>query len=137
MTDWKAKAAAKRESLKTSIPKEWVIQGISPSTVPRAIDFPFEKHLSASEMEITGLSAIELLGRISKGQYKAVDVAGAFAHRAAIAHQLVNCCLEFFWHVAEKQARELDEFYAKYGKVVGPLHGLPISLKGTFPSRRH
>jgi len=137
MTDWKAKAASKRESLKNSIPKEWVIPGISPSTVPRAIDFPFEKHLSAREMEITGLSAIELLGRISKGQYKAVDVARAFAHRAAIAHQLVNCCLEFFWDVAEKQAKELDEYYAKYGKVVGPLHGLPISLKGTFPSRRH
>ena len=57
-------------------------------------------------------------------------MARAFAHRAAIAHQLVNCCIEFFWDIAEKQAIALDEYYEKNGKVIGPLHGLPISLKG-------
>jgi amidase len=71
-----------------------------------------------------------LLARLAKGQYKAVEVARAFAHRAAIAHQLVNCCLEFLWEAAEKQAQELDDYYAKHRKVMGPLHGLPISLKG-------
>ena len=130
MSDWKAKAAAKRQGIRNAIPKEWVIDGISPETVPRAMDFPFDKHLSPGEMEITSLSVSELLSRLAKGQYKAVDVARAFAHRAAIAHQLVNCCLEFFWDSAEKQAQELDAYYAKHGKVVGPLHGLPISLKG-------
>ena len=94
------------------------------------MDFPFEKHLSLSEIKITSLSAVELLSRISKGQYKAVEVARAFAHRAAIAHQLVNCCVEYFWDVAEKQALALDIHFAKTGKVIGPLHGLPISLKG-------
>jgi len=131
MADWKEKAAAKRDSIRNSIPREWIIDGVSPETVPRAMDFPFSKYLSAVEMEITGLSVSGLLSRLAKGQYKAVDVARAFAHRAAIAHQLVNCCLEFFWDAAEKQAQELDAYYAKHGKVVGPLHGLPISLKGT------
>lgn len=31
--------------------------------------------------------------------------------------------------MALKQAKELDEYYEKEGKTVGPLHGLPISLK--------
>ena len=130
MSDWQAKAAAKRESLKNSIPKEWIIPDISPQTVPCAMAFPFDKHLSPSELEITGMSVRELLRRIANGQYKAVDVARAFAHRAAIAHQLVNCCIEFFWDIAEKQAMELDDYYAKHRKVIGPFHGLPISLKG-------
>lgn len=33
---------------------------------------------------------------------------------------------------AKQRALELDEHYAKTGKIVGPLHGLPISLKDQF-----
>jgi amidase len=31
------------------------------------------------------------------------------------------------------RAKELDDYLAKTGKVTGPLHGLPVSLKDTFP----
>lgn len=40
-----------------------------------------------------------------------------------------NIALEFFPEVALAQAKDLDHYYEKNGKVVGPLHGLPISLK--------
>ena len=33
---------------------------------------------------------------------------------------------------AIQHARSLDEHYKRTGKVVGPLHGLPISLKDNF-----
>lgn len=33
---------------------------------------------------------------------------------------------------AIKRAKELDEHYKATGKTVGPLHGLPISLKDNF-----
>ena len=33
---------------------------------------------------------------------------------------------------AKQRALELDEYYARTGKTVGPLHGLPISLKDQF-----
>lgn len=33
---------------------------------------------------------------------------------------------------AIKRARQLDEHFAATGKVLGPLHGLPISLKVCF-----
>ena len=135
MSDWKAKGEAKRQAIRAAIPKEWIIEGITPETTERALDFPFDKYLTTEEMEITGFSVVELLQRIARGQYKAVAVARAFAHRAAIAHQLVNCCLEFFWDAAERQAQALDDYYAKYGKTIGPLHGLPISLKGISPER--
>lgn len=31
--------------------------------------------------------------------------------------------------MALARARELDDYFAKHGKTIGPLHGLPISLK--------
>jgi amidase len=36
---------------------------------------------------------------------------------------------EFFPEAALAKAKELDSYYEEHKKVVGPLHGLPISLK--------
>lgn len=41
----------------------------------------------------------------------------------------MNCALEFFPEAALAQAKELDAYFEKYKKPIGPLHGLPISLK--------
>jgi amidase len=60
-----------------------------------------------------------------------VQVTLAFCHRAVIAHQLLNCCTEIFFDLALKQAEELDAIFKESGPV-GPLHGLPISLKDQF-----
>ncbi len=43
-----------------------------------------------------------------------------------------NCALEFFPELALARAKELDDILQKTGKTVGPLHGLPISLKDQF-----
>jgi amidase len=40
-----------------------------------------------------------------------------------------NCIHEFFPEAALAQAKELDAYFAKNKKTVGPLHGLPVSLK--------
>lgn len=44
----------------------------------------------------------------------------------------LNCALEFFPELALAQAKELDAYYESNKKPVGPLHGLPISLKDQF-----
>lgn len=56
----------------------------------------------------------------------------AFCKSAAIAQQLYRCCTELFFDRALERARQLDAEYAQTGKVVGPLHGLPISLKDQY-----
>lgn len=38
---------------------------------------------------------------------------------------------------ALEQAKKLDEFYAKKGKTVGPLHGVPVTLKDQFNVKGH
>jgi len=42
---------------------------------------------------------------------------------------LVNCLCEEYFSFAIARAHELDRIYAETGSTVGPLHGLPISLK--------
>jgi amidase len=48
------------------------------------------------------------------------------------ARTQTNCLTEIFVDRALARAKELDEHLEKTGKVVGPLHGLPISLKDQF-----
>lgn len=43
-----------------------------------------------------------------------------------------NCLTEPLFESAVERARELDQYYRKFGKLVGPLHGIPISLKDQF-----
>jgi len=58
-----------------------------------------------------------------------VEVTTAFCKRAIVAQQVTNCLTEIFVDSALERAACLDEQLKSTGKVVGPLHGLPISLK--------
>ncbi|KAL2223232.1 acetamidase [Thermoascus aurantiacus ATCC 26904] len=131
MTSWEQLAADKRARLDKTIPPEWRIQ-----TLPSGdsvLDYPAQSGiLSPKELEITGTAATELVAKLTTGELKSVEVTLAFCKRAALAHQLLNTNLEFFPEAALAQAKELDEYFEKHKKPVGPLHGLPISLKDQF-----
>jgi amidase len=43
-----------------------------------------------------------------------------------------SCLHETVFEAALAHARKLDEYYSQHKKVVGPLHGLPVSLKDQF-----
>ncbi|KAL4947815.1 Acetamidase [Aspergillus filifer] len=125
---WEEKAADKRARLAKTIPEEWRLKTLP--TTDNVMDVPKTSGiLSDKELEITGSSATDLVSQLASGKLTAVEVTTAFCKRAALATQLTNCTLEFFPEAALAQAKELDEYYAKNGKPIGPLHGLPISLK--------
>lgn len=91
--------------------------------------------LTPEELAITELDATAVCQKIAVGELTAVEAVTAFGKRAAIAHQLTACLMDFFLDEGIKQAQQLDEYFRKEGKVIGPLHGLPISVKvGTAPS---
>ncbi|KAH6957760.1 amidase signature domain-containing protein [Ilyonectria sp. MPI-CAGE-AT-0026] len=129
--EWETRAADKKTRIDASIPAEWRIEtpqsGVS--VMPCAKEGGI---LSADELAITESSATDIVKRIAAGDLTSVAVTTAFCKRAALAHQLVNCALEFFPEMALARAKELDEYYAQNKKTVGPLHGLPISLKDQF-----
>ncbi|KAI0260490.1 general amidase [Gloeopeniophorella convolvens] len=127
---WQELVAEKKHRQAASIPKEWLITPpadnvLDVTGVPAQCGL-----LSAHDLEITELNDVSaLLDKLARGEWSSVEVTTAFAKRAIVAHQVTNCLTEIFIDRALERAAWLDEQLKTTGKVVGPLHGLPISLK--------
>jgi amidase len=85
--------------------------------------------LTERQIAITENTASTLLRKIHSGQLTATEVTEAYCARAAIAHQLVNCFTDFFPDEALEYAKTLDDEFARTGKPIGPLHGMPMAVK--------
>lgn len=131
--DWRQIATQKRDSVLALIPEEWRIPAPPSVDEQRDVTGKFiQQYLNTQEIEITETDAVEIVEKTSNGTWTAVEVTKAFCHRSAIAHQLVNCLHEIFYDAAIESAQELDQYFAAHKKPIGPLHGLPISLKDQF-----
>ncbi|EEA25391.1 hypothetical protein TMatcc_006388 [Talaromyces marneffei ATCC 18224] len=147
-------SARKYDQVNSLIPAEW---RLSDKYIPRAmrlspLDSVHQLHefeeeyptnlldvprqcgiLKAKEVQITeGYDVQGLLNEIAEKRLRAEEVALAFCKRAAIAQQLTRCITEPLFTSALQQARNLDAHLLRTGQRVGPLHGLPISVKDTF-----
>ncbi|KAJ9611175.1 hypothetical protein H2200_004358 [Cladophialophora chaetospira] len=90
--------------------------------------------LTPQQIEITEqYDATGLAQAIAEKKYSAVEVVKAFSTRAIIAHQLTCCLTQWFPDEAIEQARKADEYLEKNGKPIGPLHGVPVSIKDHMP----
>lgn len=132
-TDWKQIATQKRDSVNALIPEEWRLKSVPSAEEQRDITGTYlHQYLSSKEVEITETDAVGIAAKTTKGEWTAVEVTKAFCHRAALAHQFLSCLHEIFFDAAMQDAQRLDEYYKKEGKPMGPLHGLPVSLKDQF-----
>lgn len=142
--DWKQKVAAAREARDAQIPAELLLSNVPGYTPPKPgtnIMPIFESCglLSPEELEITSVEhdATYLLEQLASKKLSAVQVTTAFCKRAAIAQQLINCLVDYFPQEALTRAQMLDDYMAKEGKPIGPLHGLPFSIKGHMNVKGH
>jgi len=154
---WQELCASKRAERDATIPKEWLLKELPSEQRANVMNVPYECGImSEQELDLTELDATELLQRMAQGELKCYDVVLAFCKRAAIAQQLVrsllkarvtmrqhlvimtqfakrtqqiNCLTMMFVEEALQKAKELDEHHERTGKVVGPYHGLPFSIK--------
>lgn len=129
--DYKLIAARSQRRMLDSIPSRWrIAPEVRATHTGDARSFIINCGiLTARQIEITQLDAAELLARIHSGELTSSEATEAFCARAAIAHQLVNCLTEFTPDAAIAQARAYDAEFAKTGKPVGPLHGMPMAVK--------
>lgn len=138
---WELLASNKRAEAQEKIPTDWrlspeYLTGTADSDV-NVLDVPRRCGiLSAKELEITEeYDAISLAEAVQSGSLDAKSVAIAFCKRAAIAQQLTFCLTETFFDDAIERGEWLDEILLRTGKLVGPLHGVPISVKECFNYR--
>jgi amidase len=137
MEPWQKIAIKKKEEQTSRIPQEWMIAS-SRLPPPGTTDLrPWAESsgiLTSRELEITSnkYDATSLASAIAASKYSAKETTTAFCKRAAVAQQLTNCLTEICFLEAIKAASELDEQFKKTGKPIGPLHGVPMTLKECF-----
>ncbi|PWN32990.1 amidase [Meira miltonrushii] len=94
--------------------------------------------LTEEEIAITEkYDAPTLVKQMIEGKLTSVDVTTAFCKRAVIAHQLTGCLVDYFEEEALEAALKADQHLKQTGKPLGPLHGLPISVKDHMPLKGH
>ncbi|KAJ5947031.1 hypothetical protein N7466_000046 [Penicillium verhagenii] len=121
---WKTIAARKRQEVIAKIPNEWLLDAkvINAARSRQSIagDF-FEELLDDQTRSITSLDVTDLVESMRSKSWTAVEVVKAFSKRAAYSHQL-----------ALARAQELDNYVKEHDQLIGPLHGVPVTLKDQF-----
>ena len=95
---------------------------LNTTRIPRSI-------LSDEELAITDTNVEDLVAKLASGQWSATLVVKAFMARATVAQVSTNCITELLPERALRRAAELDQHLSTHGTPVGPLHGVPISVK--------
>ncbi|KAK8196059.1 hypothetical protein M8818_007211 [Zalaria obscura] len=85
--------------------------------------------LTKEEVSITETPPETLVSQLADGKLSAADVTNAFLRRAGLAQKLTNCVTDLLPDRALTRAKYLDDYLAEHKKPIGPLHGLPISVK--------
>ncbi|QRW09434.1 amidase [Ceratobasidium sp. AG-Ba] len=112
--------SGKEKQQADSIPREWIID--IPEHRQNVMQIPYECGLlTAFELQVTDTTDVAIiLEKLSKGEWKSVDVTRAFYKRAVIAHQATNCLTEIFVDRALARAAEMDRFLEENKSLKGP-----------------
>lgn len=135
--DWQRLALEKHNAILAAMPEEWRLPSATLTDPPTNLLTPsfLQSHLTPVELHITTVSLATLLTHLATGHWTSLAVTTAFAHRAALAHQLTACLSEFPLEQALATARALDAHLAQHHQPIGALHGLPVSLKDSIDVR--
>ena len=81
----------------------------------------FHKPINARDQHITGLPVSTLVSQVQDGQQDPVDILTAYGKKTLQAHMATNCLTEVMIAAAVGWAKDCNR--------MGPLAGLPVSLK--------
>ena len=81
--------------------------------------------------ELIYASATSLARAIREKQVSSFEVVEAFLHRIEAVNPLLNAVVQLNAEPALTQAQQADLALA-HGEIIGPLHGVPITVKDSF-----
>lgn len=88
--------------------------------------------LQEHDLEILSSDIAGITAGIKTGRWTSTQVLGAYIRSTRRAQIRTNCLTEVFFDKALHRAAELDAHFEKTGELVGPLHGVPLSIKDMF-----
>ncbi len=135
---WQEISARKRrvrESILSQYSK-WRLDVLPDSSVKDVSEIVLQK-LDERERTIVHLDATAITAAIRERKYTAEEVLLSFIKVTVAAQDTINCITEIFFEEGLTRARELDQHLAETGQVVGPLHGLPVSIKDHILLKGH
>lgn len=94
--------------------------------------FGLQVGLQEHDFDVLSSDIAGITSGIKAGRWTSTQVLCAYVRATRRAQIRTNCLTEVFIDKALKRAAELDAHFSKMGELVGPLHGIPISLKDTF-----
>ncbi|GAA5848469.1 hypothetical protein JCM9279_006575 [Rhodotorula babjevae] len=91
------------------------------------------------ERAILAATATNITSRIASREpgWTALHVVLVYVRQATRSHERCNLLTEVLFNDAVKAALDLDAHFDKTGELVGPLHGVPISLKDQIDIAGH
>ncbi|GAB1528443.1 hypothetical protein RhiTH_011637 [Rhizoctonia solani] len=128
---WKVTAALKRDDRANRLKPyaHWGLAELAPPSSQKNITPLVHTRLTDRERSFLATDATDLARRLASRDCTALEVTTAFCKAAYVAQELTNCLTEVMFDQALARARELDMHISATGKVVGPLHGVPVSIK--------
>ncbi|CAE7062050.1 unnamed protein product [Rhizoctonia solani] len=129
--DWETAAARKREDRANRLKpySHWSLGDLTPPLSQKNVTSLVHARLTDRERSFLASDVTDLTQRLASRECTSLEVTTAFCKATYAAQELTNCITEVMFSQALSRAQELDVHISQTGKVVGPLHGIPISIK--------
>lgn len=96
-------------------------------------EFEYKKVDKMIKNKILNSKAHEIHGDICRNKiYTSTTVVLVYCFASLNANNITNCLTEIMFEEALIMANSLDKYFKQFDKPIGPLHGIPFSIKDTF-----